>query len=753
MVAAIPIDDAAVNASAKRILVLAAFLGFVLALMLLVAIALYYDLDPASQERALAMVRLRGELILGLVIIVLMALGFAFVVVYNQYIGGMLKVAEALQIILEVNRGHRIEPSGPAEIRLLAQRANAVAQNTEALARDLESKVAQAKSSVEEEKNRLAALMSELSQGVVACNVDGRILLYNERARQTLGAPASAQGSVSGSLIGLGRSIFAVIDRGLLAHALETVQSRIEKSESDLITQFVTTTRAGQLVRVQMAPVLAAPASSRGDASGQTAADAACASGTAVEAVPVISGFVMMLDDITHSFEVETTRDMLLQSFTEGSRASLANIRAAVETLTDYPDCEPRQRERFIKVIGEEVRALSGKLDKATADYADSLKTRWPLEQMLGADVIEAARRRIESRLGLATKAEALDSTLWIKADSHALIQGLSYLAGRLKEVFQVREVRFGLAQQGRLAELDLIWSGPRISQQTLYDWEMDPMRAGGEESPLTLRDVTERHGAEIVFIADTARQRALLRMLLPVAKPVRPALGVPYRYGESRPEFYDFNLLNQAGQTSELDHLPLTALTYTVIDTETTGLDPSAGDEIVSLGAVRIVNNRLLRYETFEQLVDPARPIAPMSEIIHGISLEMLRGQPTIDQVLPQFHEFCADTVLVGHNAAFDMRFLQLKEAQTGVRFTQPVLDTLLLSEVLHPNQESHALEAIAARLGVTVVARHTALGDALVTGEVFLRMIPLLAAQGIVSLKDAREAAQKTMHARASY
>ena len=130
-----------------------------------------------------------------------------------------------------------------------------------------------------------------------------------------------------------------------------------------------------------------------------------------------------------------------------------------------------------------------------------------------------------------------------------------------------------------------------------------------------------------------------------------------------------------------------------------------------------------------------------------------MLRGQPVLDQVLPQFHEYCEDTVLVGHNAAFDMRFLQVKEAQTGIRFTQPVLDTLLLSQVLHPNQESHALEAIAERLGVAVVARHTALGDALVTGEVFLRMIPLLAAHGIRSLRDAREATEKALYAKVEY
>jgi DNA polymerase III epsilon subunit family exonuclease len=125
----------------------------------------------------------------------------------------------------------------------------------------------------------------------------------------------------------------------------------------------------------------------------------------------------------------------------------------------------------------------------------------------------------------------------------------------------------------------------------------------------------------------------------------------------------------------------------------------------------------------------------------IHGITPEMLAGQPPIAQVLPVFRAFVADTVLVAHNAAFDMRFLELKEAATGIRFDRPVLDTFLLSAVLFPNQETHRLEAIAERLGVSVMGRHTAVGDAIVTAEVFLKMLPLLAEKGIRTLGQARE------------
>jgi len=196
-----------------------------------------------------------------------------------------------------------------------------------------------------------------------------------------------------------------------------------------------------------------------------------------------------------------------------------------------------------------------------------------------------------------------------------------------------------------------------------------------------------------------------------------------------------------------------LSEMAYTVFDTETTGLEPSAGDEIISIGAVRVVNGRLLKGEVFEQLIDPLRPISPASVKFHGIEQRALAGQPTIGQVLPAFHKFCEDTVLVAHNAAFDMRFLELKEKTAGVHFEQPVLDTLLLSAVAHPAFDDHRLEAIAERLGVPVIGRHTALGDAFLAGEVFLRLLGQLRERGIVTLGQALDASRETYYARLRY
>lgn len=193
-----------------------------------------------------------------------------------------------------------------------------------------------------------------------------------------------------------------------------------------------------------------------------------------------------------------------------------------------------------------------------------------------------------------------------------------------------------------------------------------------------------------------------------------------------------------------------LKSLTFVVFDTETTGLRPSAGDEIIALAGVRIRAGRIDADDVFDCLVDPGRPIPRASQRIHGISDDMVRGQPPVGEVLVRFRAFVGDAVLVAHNAAFDMAFLKLKEAASGVRFGHLVLDTLALSVFLHRARPEHTLEAIADRFAVPVEGRHTALGDARTTAGVFLAMLDLLEARGVdsldqvVRLSDAMIAAQ---------
>lgn len=214
------------------------------------------------------------------------------------------------------------------------------------------------------------------------------------------------------------------------------------------------------------------------------------------------------------------------------------------------------------------------------------------------------------------------------------------------------------------------------------------------------------------------------------------------------RPEFYDFDLPSNAAFAADR---PLRQFAFVVFDTETTGLKPSAGDEIVSVGAVRVVNGRILTGETFARLVNPGRTIPPGSIRFHGITDAMVADAPPAAVVLPQFRAFCDGAVLVAHNAAFDLTFLRMKQAETGVVFDMPVLDTLLISAFLHPEIGDHDLDAIAARVGVPIVGRHTALGDAMATAAVFVRLLELLEGRGMVTLEALLQASRMAAELRA--
>jgi DNA polymerase-3 subunit epsilon len=708
----------------------------IVAVLLAVGAIVWADLDTLQRATLAALFSsARLEMIALLLSTALILLGWHLFRLTTSTRDAALRIAESIRLIANSNPAHRVALQGPAELCAIVQAANDLAAVRAGLMADVQAAVNQAKAGVEEEKNRFAALISELDQSVLVCNRDGRILLYNAAVTALLD-PQGKNGSVQS--LGLGRSAFTIIDRSLILHAVEAIEGQGERGERESV-QFVTASPDGRLLRVNVAPVF-------GDSSSFPSDGA-----QAPRAGRTMTGFVLLLADVTEHIDSDARSVTLFQDLVEGTRAAIASIRAAVEMLIEHPDLDPQRRARFTTIVQSEAVRLSERLDTLSADVSARLRQRWPLEEMRGVDLLALAARRITRRKGLRAEHDSVDPNLWLRVDSFTLVQAVSSLAGRLQEEFAVRDVKFRLQAVEKHAQLDLAWKGVPMSSETAFNWQNDSFTLGGEDSPLSLAQVMERHGGEAWYQRDAPSQTNYFRLLLPLASEHAAARARPWQ--PNRPEFYDFDLFGNSAATDAFDSQRLIDLAYTVFDTETTGLDPNQGDEIISIGAARIVNGRLLKSETFEALVNPQRGISAASIEVHGITPDLLAGQPLIGQVLPRFWRFAEDTVLVGHNAAFDMRFLQLKEAQTGVQFRQPVLDTLLLGAVVNPSEPSQSLEAIAGRLGINIIGRHTALGDALATAEVFLGLIPLLAAQGVHTLGEARAASQKTFYARLKY
>src|SRR5581483_3977519 len=124
----------------------------------------------------------------------------------------------------------------------------------------------------------------------------------------------------------------------------------------------------------------------------------------------------------------------------------------------------------------------------------------------------------------------------------------------------------------------------------------------------------------------------------------------------------------------------------------------------------------------------------------VHGISDLMVRPAPSYREVAPRIHDAISGVAVIGHHTMFDLTVLRRAAEATGTEWREPPwLDTALLYSALHPQARHFDLDAVAEALGVAIHGRHTALGDALATAEIYLRILPLLEARGIRTLGQA--------------
>lgn len=177
----------------------------------------------------------------------------------------------------------------------------------------------------------------------------------------------------------------------------------------------------------------------------------------------------------------------------------------------------------------------------------------------------------------------------------------------------------------------------------------------------------------------------------------------------------------------------------FLVLDTETTGFHPFAGDELISVGAVLVEEGHVVEEKSLHRLINPGRCIPPEVQRLTGISEEAVSGAPDFWQVLGELLPLLEDSVLVGHVISFDLAFINLKLKHCcGVKLPNPTVDTRLLSQTLHPHRATHSLDALIDLYGIKPRGRHTALGDALMTAEVFQIFLKSLRAQGVTTLRE---------------
>lgn len=569
----------------------------------------------------------------------------------------------------------------------LAPAAQAAAQSLAETRSALAEAVARETLRLGNEKARLEALLSDVPVGVILCSADHALVFYNGPAAAIIGT-----GLAGGLEAGLDRKLFDYLHAAPLRHAYDRL---VATGDADAVSDLLCTTTAG-------ARVLAARMRILGEGGA--------------------SGYVLTLRDITGDIATDAKREAMLEAAIDSLRRSSAALTTLVGVLAD--DALPGPLQKAMK---EEVTRLSQAVTRFGAARDEGLSEAGSLPVTRASDLSEGLVARLSAR-GVPVQAKVAD--LILRCNGYEIITLLEALALRLVDRAEGGQMALAVEEEDSGAAIRLSWKGPRAGVGELDRWLDGPLSP--ETPDRTARAVLAAHATEIW--PEALKDRAAL--CLPIRQ-ARRAVARPKPV--ARKVVYDFELLSPA-RTDKLAEARLDRLTYVVFDSETTGLNPRQGDELVQLAAVRIVNGRRVEGEVFDTLINPGRPIPAVSTDVHGITDAMVADAPGVADVVRQFHKFAEGAVLIAHNAPFDMEFLRRLERQIGQTFDMPVLDTVLLSAVIYGQHEVHSLDALTHRLGITIPeeARHTAIGDTVATADAFLKLVPMLAGRGLATFGD---------------
>jgi DNA polymerase-3 subunit epsilon len=566
----------------------------------------------------------------------------------------------------------------------LAPAATAAAASLRETRSALAESVARETLRLGQEKARLESLLSDVPVGVLLCTGDHQIVFYNAPAGETLAAGIS---------FGLDRRLTDYLREGPLRLAHERL---VAAGDKDAASDLMCTTVAGARVLAARMRLLA-------------------------DDVGTAPGYVLTLRDVTADLSARARIDALLSEVFDRVRRPAANLNMLVSAL-------PPGDGPLDAALRSEVAALSAAVTDLARRHDEVRHEDWPMTMTRASDLMDGLKARLAAR-GISIQTDA--AGLLLRCNGFDVLAVIDGLAVQLANSQRWLGLHAEVVEEETGAAIRLSWDGEPLPFELLDRWLADPLEP--ERPDIRRADVLSAHATELWPEIPTAGRGALC---LPIRQ-ARREVGRPKPI--SRMVVYDFDLLSKS-RTGKAAESRLDDLTYVVFDTETTGLLPRQGDEIVQIAALRIVNGRRVDGEVFDTLVNPGRNIPLSSTEVHGITTAMVTDAPDVATALRQFHHFAQGAVLVAHNAPFDMEFLRRHEARLGLRFDNPVLDTVLISAVVFGQHEVHSLDALTHRLGITIPeeVRHTAIGDTRATAEAFLRLMAILQGRKLVTFGD---------------
>ncbi|WP_205164910.1 PolC-type DNA polymerase III [Alteribacter salitolerans] len=192
---------------------------------------------------------------------------------------------------------------------------------------------------------------------------------------------------------------------------------------------------------------------------------------------------------------------------------------------------------------------------------------------------------------------------------------------------------------------------------------------------------------------------------------------------------------LNDIEPEGNIDDVALDDLTYTVFDLETTGFFPRMGDEVISIGAMKVNVNHIRFPEHFYEVVRPFKPVSEDVMKLTGLTNKEIKGGESFLIAFFRFVQFMSNTVLVAYPASFDIVFLKELSKRWGIKTFAPYyIDAYEIANFLYPDEKNN-LDRVIKRVGVEERERHHALNDAHMTADLFLHFVEELKKRGITT------------------
>ncbi|MCG8550212.1 MAG: cell wall metabolism sensor histidine kinase WalK, partial [Desulfobacterales bacterium] len=294
--------------------------------------------------------------------------GYIIYAALNKFFIPLTKIPDEISVISAINASHRINIEGGKEILTIVNAINQFADHYENLQNNIKEEINRKRAEFKIEQNMLASFFDELPQGIIACNTEGQINLFNKKAKVL---------EAQNHIIGIGRSIFNIIDREIITNALYEINIKTPEKHAAASSSFITLSPSNILIKADISPI--------------------------TDQRNNFAGFIVVFYNIGKDFELYSRIDNIFKG-----------------TANQVLCCLDKIKKQ--NMVTPEITAIKDNLKKSEKNYIEKIKERLPFLMVSGRDIITTVQKRAWEKLNISLKPKLPAHINWIRVETYSFI-------------------------------------------------------------------------------------------------------------------------------------------------------------------------------------------------------------------------------------------------------------------------------------------------------------------------------------------